>query len=333
VQFELSEDQEALKEAANDLLGSESSLPVVRRVVDGGGGWDPKLFGAMVDQGWAGISVPESAGGVGLGWVEVAVLLEAVGAHLAPAPILGSLVAADALAGTQWIDGVVDGSTVVAVSADVTSPVPFVPSADLLVTVVDGAVVAVELGDDKPAAVAAMDQTRELGWVSLEGRQLDELGGDAQRFLDGGAVAYSAELLGLCSQALDLTVAYAKDRVQFDRPIGSFQAVKHRCADMLVDVEGMRSAVYWAAWCMAADDSDRSVAASTAKSWCSDASRRVMASALQVHGGIGFTWEADVHLFLKRAQLDQLEFGDAVAHRARLGGLLRERVEAGQSVI
>jgi alkylation response protein AidB-like acyl-CoA dehydrogenase len=128
-------------------------------------------------------------------------------------------------------------------------------------------------------------------------------------------------------------VDYAKDRVQFDRPIGSFQAVKHRCADMLVDVEGMRSTVYWAAWCIGADDPEASVAASTAKTWCADASKRVMASALQVHGGIGFTWEHDLHFFLKRAQLDQVMFGDASYHRARLTSLLRPRVEAGESVV
>jgi alkylation response protein AidB-like acyl-CoA dehydrogenase len=131
---------------------------------------------------------------------------------------------------------------------------------------------------------------------------------------------------------LDLAVEYAKDRVQFGRPIGSFQAVKHRCADMLVDVEGMRSTALWAAWCLGADD-DASVAASTAKTWGSDASKRVMASGLQVHGGIGFTWEHDLHLFLKRAQLDQLAFGDATFHRARLAALLRPRVAAGQSVV
>ena len=140
-----------------------------------------------------------------------------------------------------------------------------------------------------------------------------------------------------CSAArhasLDLAVEYAKDRVQFGRPIGSFQAVKHRCADMLVDVEGMRSTVYWAAWCLGAADADASIAASTAKTWCSDASKRVMASALQVHGGIGFTWEHDLHFFMKRAQLDQLAFGDASFHRARLTALLRPRVEAGESVV
>ena len=124
-----------------------------------------------------------------------------------------------------------------------------------------------------------------------------------------------------------------KEREQFGKPIGSFQAVKHRCADMLVDVEGMRSAVYYAAWCLSADDRDRSVAASTAKTWCSDAARRVTASCLQVHGGIGFTWESDVHLYLKRAQLDAISFGDAVFHRERLARILRERVERGESVV
>jgi alkylation response protein AidB-like acyl-CoA dehydrogenase len=132
---------------------------------------------------------------------------------------------------------------------------------------------------------------------------------------------------------MELSVEYAKERVQFGRPIGSFQAIKHRCADMLVDVEGMRSSVYWAAWCIGARHDDASVAASTAKVWCSDASRRVMASALQVHGGIGFTWEHDVHLFLKRAQLDQVSFGDAGFHRDRLVDLLRARVEAGGSLL
>ena len=121
--------------------------------------------------------------------------------------------------------------------------------------------------------------------------------------------------------------------MQFGRPIGSFQAVKHRCADMLVDVEGMRSAVYWAAWCVAVSHDDASVAASTAKCWCSDAASRVTTSALQVHGGIGFTWEHDIHLYLKRAHLDALSFGDATAHRVRLAGLLRQRIDAGDSVI
>jgi len=171
--------------------------------------------------------------------------------------------------------------------------------------------------------------------LSLDAGARTRLGGtDArERLFDRGATFAAADLLGGAARALDMAVEYAKDRVQFGRPIGSFQAVKHRCADMLVDVEGMRSTVYWAAWSIGAADRDASVAASTAKSWCSDASKRVMASALQVHGGIGFTWEHDLHFFLKRAQFDQLLFGDAAYHRARLTSLLRPRVEAGESIV
>jgi alkylation response protein AidB-like acyl-CoA dehydrogenase len=130
-----------------------------------------------------------------------------------------------------------------------------------------------------------------------------------------------------------MTVEYAKDRVQFGRPIGSFQAVKHRCADMLVDLEGMKSVVYYAAWCIAAGTDDAPAAASAAKIWCSDAASRIMASGLQVHGGIGFTWEHDLHLFVKRSQLDQISFGDSTWHRDRLAALLRPLAEAGLPVM
>jgi alkylation response protein AidB-like acyl-CoA dehydrogenase len=180
-----------------------------------------------------------------------------------------------------------------------------------------------------------MDRTRRLGWLDLTRRPALRLGGPELFgwLVDRGAAAVSAEMLGAAERVLEMTVQYAKDRVQFGRPIGSFQAVKHRCADMLVDVEGMRSATYYAAWCVGAGDQDAAAAASAAKLWCSDASRRVMASGLQVHGGIGFTWEHDMHLFLKRAQLDQLCFGDATWHRDRLAALLRSRLAQGLPVL
>jgi alkylation response protein AidB-like acyl-CoA dehydrogenase len=339
--FELSDDQAALRSAARDLLADRSPAAVVRGVVDRGGGWDAELWKAMVDQGWPGIAVAEDAGGVGLSWVEAAVLAEAVGGSVAPAPIVQQLIALDALAGTPWADALVNGDAI-ATAAWSGRPevVPYAPSAAVVVAVApdERELVAVDLGGAAPAPEPAMDRTREVGWfdpAAFAGDAVSALGGpDAvRRHIDIGAMLYSAELLGASARMLDVTVQYAKDRVQFDKPIGSFQAVKHRCADMLVDVEGMRSAVYWAAWCLAAGHADASVAASTAKTWCSDAAARVMASALQVHGGIGFTWEADVHLYLKRAQLDGLAFGDATFHRARLAGLLRARVESGESVL
>jgi Acyl-CoA dehydrogenase, C-terminal domain len=231
-------------------------------------------------------------------------------------------------------------------------PVVAAPHADVVVVPEDGRLVAIDLRDRRPPAEPAMDLTRQLGWLrssELVGAPRIDVGGPAEveRHRDVAAVAYAAELLGLAQRALDMAVGYARDRVQFGRPIGSFQAVKHRCADMLVDVEGMRSAVYWAAWCIGDSigdgDGDRdrdatpadeaSVAASTAKCWCSDAGNRVLASALQVHGGIGFTWDHDLHLYLKRAQLDGVSFGDAAFHRARLARLLRARVDAGVPVV
>jgi alkylation response protein AidB-like acyl-CoA dehydrogenase len=308
---------------------------VVRKAVDAGGRPDDALWSAMVDQGWCGIAVPEDAGGVGLGWVEGAVLLEQVGAAVAPAPILGQLVALDALAGHDSAAALIDGSQVAAVADGFDRVAPYVPSADVVV-VCDGddRLLSIDLSGSPIAAEPAMDVTRTVGWLRA-GPPATEIGGRAEveRTRDVAAVAYSAEMLGIAQRVLDLSVEYAKDRVQFGRPIGSFQAVKHRCADMLVDVEGMRSAVYWAAWCVANRHEDASVAASTAKCWCSDAVTRVTSSGLQVHGGIGFTWEHDIHLYLKRAHLDSISFGTASDHRARLAGLLRTKVEAGESVI
>ncbi len=212
-------------------------------------------------------------------------------------------------------------------------PVAYAPVADVAV-VIDSdkqEVLLVEL--DKGPAIdrePAMDLTRPLGWLRLDGRekQTTTIGAaaEATALLDRGAALYAAALLGGAARVLDMSAEYAKERVQFGKPIGSFQAVKHRCADMLVDVEGMRSTAYWSAWCLSAADEEASLAASTAKTWCSDAARRVMGSGLQVHGGIGFTWEHDLHLFLKRSQLDQLAFGDAAYHRDRLGALLREKL-------
>ena len=184
----------------------------------------------------------------------------------------------------------------------------------------------------RPPPVSAMDRTRELGVLAFEATPALHLGGAeaARAALDRAATLASAEMLGSADRVLSMAVSYAKDRVQFGKPIGSFQAVKHMLADALVDVEGMRSTAYYAAWCTAADDPDRSMSASMAKTWCSDASRRVMATGLQVHGGIGFTWEHDMHLYLKRAQLDQVSYGDAAFHRDRIADLLRAGLRAAE---
>jgi alkylation response protein AidB-like acyl-CoA dehydrogenase len=331
--FELSDDQRALQDAAADLLGSLASPEQVRAAAARDDAYDTVLWKAMVDQGWTGVELPEAQGGLGLGVVEAAVLAEQVGRHVAPAPFGENLLAAGALAtagNDQWLERLVTGDAVACVAWRPDVPVPYAPVADVAVVIREEEVVLVELGDGPPIArEPAMDLTRPLGWLRLDGRTATTIGGgaEAQRLLDRGATLYAAALLGGAARVLEMTTEYAKQRVQFGKPIGSFQAVKHRCADMLVDVEGMRSTAYWAAWCLGAGDSEAQVASSTAKTWCSDAARRVMASGLQVHGGIGFTWEHDLHLFLKRSQLDQLAFGDGAYHRERLGRLLRESLE------
>ena len=188
--------------------------------------------------------------------------------------------------------------------------------------------------EGRPAPSPPWTARGSSGVLAFDGTPARRLGGTdaAALLLDRAATLASAEMLGAADRVLSMTVEYAKDRVQFGKPIGSFQAVKHMLADALVDVEGMRSTVYYAAWCAAAGDPDRSLSASMAKAWCSDASRRVMAAGLQVHGGIGFTWEHDMHLYLKRAQLDQVSFGDAAFHRDRIAAMLRERLDAGQAL-
>ncbi|HXQ75047.1 MAG TPA: acyl-CoA dehydrogenase family protein [Acidimicrobiales bacterium] len=376
--FELSDEQRALQEAASALLDGRCPTSRVRQVADGALPFDTDLWTAMAAQGWLAVEVAESSGGLGLGLVETVVLCEQLGRHVAPVPFLGTMLAGRALGwavadgesdgGDRLGDGSVDswaeklagGDAVGAVAwsrrggAVVAEPdgvggwtlegrgdlVVYGPAADVVVVfaAVDGApaLFAIAPGEgQRPPAEPAMDRTRSVGWLALGGRPALRLAGPARAddLLDRAATAAAAEMLGAAERVLEMTVAYAKDRVQFGRPIGGFQAVKHRCADMLVDVEGMRSSTYYAGWAVGAGDADASAAASVAKVWSSDAARRVMASGLQVHGGIGFTWEHDLHLFLKRSQLDQMSFGDAGFHRERLAQILRPRAESGLPVL
>ena len=341
--FDLEEDEVALQRAARDLLDALSSPERVRAAIAGDDGYERDLWKSMVDQGWMGVELDEKRGGLGLGTVAAAVLLEQVGRHVAPVPFLPSLLALGALAraaddgvreAAPWVERLASGDAIGCVAWG-DGPVVAAPVADVAIIDADDRVTAVDLtGRGRPSREPAMDLTRALGWLHRDAGPTFTVGGReaAAALLDLGATYVSAEMLGGASRVLELTVEYAKERVQFGRPIGSFQAVKHRCADMLVDVEGMRSTAYHAAWCVGAAEPDASVAASTAKVWCSDASRRVMASGLQVHGGIGFTWEHDLHLYLKRSQLDQVTFGDAAFHRDRIARLLRPRVEAGERI-
>ena len=193
---------------------------------------------------------------------------------------------------------------------------PDAAEADLIVLAgEDGAVVA-ERGAAEVEPFEALDATRRFGRVRADGG--DALPGDVQPALDRICAALAAENVGVAQRAMEMAVDYARERKQFDRPIGSYQAVSHRCAQMLLEVEGSRSAAYYAAWCADAEPDSLAQAASMAKAYASDAGWRVCTSSLQVHGGIGFTWEHDLHFYLKRAKTNALMFGSAAEHRERV---------------
>ncbi|MBV8949845.1 MAG: acyl-CoA/acyl-ACP dehydrogenase [Actinobacteria bacterium] len=172
--------------------------------------------------------------------------------------------------------------------------------------------------------LATMDQTRKQAKLEFSGVQAKPLGTPGEgwaalsKTLDQAAVGLSNEMVGGAQRVLDMSVDYAKVRVQFGRPIGSFQAIKHKCADMLLEVESAKSAAYYAAWAAAEDNDELPVVASLAKAYCSDAYFHAAAENIQIHGGIGFTWEHDAHLYFKRAKSSEILLGDATYHRELL---------------
>ena len=176
-----------------------------------------------------------------------------------------------------------------------------------------------------------MDQTRKLCEVKLEGVSVggDRVLGPAgkgwellQRIADRGKVGLCAEMCGGAQRVLDMSVEYAKVREQFGKPIGSFQAIQHKCANMLVEVESSKSVTYYAGWAVANDVPEAPLAAAMAKAYCSDAYRHTAGEGIQIHGGIGFTWEHDMHLYFKRAKSSEVTFGDATWNRELVAQLI-----------
>ena len=336
--FDFDDDQREIKRTAHDLLVARSSWERVRVAAESGS-YDASLWAELSDLGWPGIAIGEEHGGQGLCLVELCVLLEELGYAGTATPLLSTALAAVAIqeAGSseqqaQWLPRLASGEITGALGiADdgVGELVPDAGDAAVIVLVEDGAARLVTPESALIEPVAAIDPTRHFARVTARGG--DPLPGDVDAALDKAAVAVSAELVGICQRALDMSVEYAKDRKQFDTPVGAFQAVAHKCAQMLKHTEGARAAAYHGAWAADAAPELLAEAASIAKAAASEAGREVTASAIQVHGGIGFTWEADVHWLFKRAQLDAAYLGGAGTHRRRLAALLADRVAAARS--
>ncbi len=357
MKFELSDDQRAIKRTAREMLASRYRPETVRELAADERGFTDAQWQELADLGWPGMIVPEEFGGLGLGAVELAVIHEEIGYALAPSPLLSTLSAALLLsaAGTdeqkqRWLSGIASGElrgtlavwephsspapdraeltssdghltgTKVAVSDAAGADVVIVSGAEGHHFAVEKAATGVEIRPQK-----ALDPTRKLYTLTLENTPAEQLhGGDRERTDHAYATiftALAAENVGIAQKALEMAVAYAKDRKQFGRPVGSYQAVSHRCAQMLLEVEGARSLCYWAGWALDHDPQTALRAASMAKAYAGEAGYRVAASALQVHGGIGFTWEHDLHFFLKRARANGHAYGDARWHRERVAEL------------
>jgi alkylation response protein AidB-like acyl-CoA dehydrogenase len=330
--FDLNEDQREIKSVARELLGARSTWARVRAAAVAGE-YDGPLWREVVELGWPGIAVSEENGGQGLGIVELAVLLEELGYACAAVPFLSTAVAAAVIDRYsdgdlhEHLPGLLRGETRVGVGrAGLILDGADGPAA-LLIT--DGRIIQVT---SRREVLVTIDPTRRFGRM-VEGQPFAggwnaHTGGDAAALL---TTAVAAELVGVCQRSLEMTLDYVKERRQFGVPVGSFQAVSHRCAEMLLHTESARSTAYYAAW--AADAGvgggvSLTEAAALAGAAAATGGREVAASAIQAHGGIGFTWEADVHWLYKRAEVDRMLLGGSSVHHATLARAAAARLAA-----
>ncbi|HJQ35658.1 MAG TPA: acyl-CoA dehydrogenase family protein [Thermoanaerobaculia bacterium] len=323
MEFDLSKPQRLLKQSARDFLSRECTPERVRAAMATETADDRELFSAAAEQGWTALIIPETYGGLGLGVVDLAVVCEEMGRACMPGPLFATIFASAAIvqAGTEeqkrkWLEPIAAGE----MRATVALGEEFVLDAgvaDLILRFTESGIEEVEGAEI--TRMPAMDETRKFYAVrgAAGFSPPGSFGGlKPAAPQDIATVMLCAEMVGGMQWILDATVDYAKTRQQFGRVIGSFQAIQHQCADMLLMTESARSATYNAAWAMTP------LATSIAKAYCSDAIREVANRGVQVHGGIGFTWEHHLQLYYKRAKASETLFGDATFHRERIASLV-----------
>ena|SRR5690348_10286430 len=355
MQFGWNESQEFLRDSARKFFAGECPIAEVRRLMETETAFDANLWAKLAEQGYTGIIFPEEFGGIGLGIVELILLMEEAGRALVPGPFFSTVVMAGSLLDSlatqeqkkKYLAPICHGKARATVAffepegswdlADVRLAATngrlqgeklFVPDAAVADWIIVVAQSGVFLVDAKAPGISVkpmlgMDLTRKLYSVRFDNVVGEKLGEAAALARPRGiaTVALAAEMVGGMQRTLDLPVEYAKTRKQFGKPIGMFQAVQHQCADMYLETESARSAVYYAAWALQHQAPDAAAAVSIAKLYASDAGRTVGNRGIQVHGGMGFTWESDLHLYYRRAKASETAFGDATFHRERLARL------------
>jgi alkylation response protein AidB-like acyl-CoA dehydrogenase len=375
--FGFNQEQELLRATARKFLENECPSEFVRQRMAEPAGVTAEFWAKLAEQGWLGLIYPEEYGGTGLGFVDLAVLMEEMGRAVMPGPffstvLLGGLTILEAGSAAQkkeWLGKIGEGqakatlaftepnarwdAAAVTVAAREAGGKFTLSGTKLFVLdahVADVLVVAARTREGKRPEeglslflvpkgakglavklLPTMDQTRKLcevtftdvtvGAEALLGPR-DGAWAPLARVLDRATVALCAEMCGGAQRVLDMTTDYAKIRIAFGKPIGSYQGVKHRAADMLVEIENAKSLTYYAAWAVDENVPEAALAASMAKAYVSDAYRKVSGTGIQLHGGIGFTWEHDLHLYFKRAKASEFTFGDATYHRERVATLI-----------
>ncbi|MEV8547620.1 acyl-CoA dehydrogenase family protein [Streptomyces sp. NPDC051572] len=356
------DEQRQLRAVLRDLLGQCCGHESVRVQAESSRGYDQVLWERFAGEiGVHGLALPEEYGGSGFTYAELAVALEELGRVLCPAPLLTTVVLAghallasgDRRACARWLPGIASGACTATVAgflhpAEVRAErgpdgwvlrgeADFVPDGEGagLLLVMARAPDGERLFACEPhgatcgrTARRVLDPTRRQALVRFRGARAEPVGeaeqaaGVVAGVLDAGRAGLAAEHVGGSAHALDAVLGHVSERTQFGRPIGSFQAVKHRLADLLVEIEGARSASAYASACLASASPELPLAAGAAAVVCTGAYRLATTEYVQLHGGIGFTWEHPAHLYVRRARADEALFGTGDDHRLRLAGLL-----------
>ncbi len=374
--FGFTEEQEIFRAEVRKYLDANAPIDEVRQIMERPEGYSPKFWEEMAQMGWLGLLVPEAQGGVGLGWVDLTVLLEECGRSLFPSPLLASTLSALAIMENgserqreRWLPSISDGSAIFSIALveanDLLTPQGvqlqgeevadgyrlrgekfFVPDAavathfvisfrtgrepqDVHLAVVENASTGLAVED-----LPGVDATKRVGRMKFDGVSVSadcvlecssKPGWPAvARLLDHAAAAVTAEAIGASEGAHALMVEYAKQRAQFGSLIGRFQGVKHPLADMYVDIESFKSLLYYAAWCLDESPEEAPLYVSMAKALASDAFTRIGIDGIELHGALGYTWEYDAQLYLKRSKWVKAAFGGSDHHYDRvasLGGL------------
>lgn len=349
-----SELEEQLRSSVRDLLADRAPWSKVLARSETDEPYDPALWRSLaVDLGAAGLPVAEDAGGQGASWRETAVVAEELGRSVAGTPFLGSAVQATALAGAAGADDLVralaGGTTTATLAVPLSSGpggafpatvhvsdgrltgtvrnVADVHLADQLLVPADGgSVYLVDASAAHRDDVVSLDLTRPLSDLTFDAAPGELVIADGRDALTAalatGSALLACEQLGLAQRCLGMTLEHLMQRYQFGRQIGSYQALKHRMADLWAGITQARAVARYAVACLADGDPDAPVAASLAQAYCAPLAVKVAEECVQLHGGIGFTWEHPAHLYLKRAKADAIALGTAAQHRARLGELV-----------